>query len=62
VATPRELEHRVQACRPWRAYAAMYLWRIARQSNPREARSSSRQAQKHAAAGSAPDHSISMAV
>ena len=62
LATPRELEQRVQACRPWRAYAAMYLWRIASHSDPRVVRSSSRQAQKHAAAGSTPDHSISMAV
>jgi 3-methyladenine DNA glycosylase/8-oxoguanine DNA glycosylase len=25
----RELEHRAQPWRPWRAYAAMYLWRLA---------------------------------
>lgn len=25
----RELEHRAEAWRPWRAYAAMYLWKIA---------------------------------
>ena len=62
LATPRELEHRVQACRPWRAYAAMYLWKIASQSAPRAARSSSRQSQKHNVAGSAPDHSVSIAV
>jgi AraC family transcriptional regulator of adaptative response / DNA-3-methyladenine glycosylase II len=30
----RELEHRAEAWRPWRAYAAMYLWRIAGQSVP----------------------------
>ena len=24
----RELEHRAEVWRPWRAYAAMYLWRI----------------------------------
>src|SRR5208283_1806884 len=28
----RELEHRAEAWRPWRAYAAMYLWKIASQS------------------------------
>jgi AraC family transcriptional regulator of adaptative response / DNA-3-methyladenine glycosylase II len=28
----RELERRAEAWRPWRAYAAMYLWRIASQS------------------------------
>ena len=29
VSRPRELEQRAEAWRPWRAYAAMYLWRIA---------------------------------
>jgi AraC family transcriptional regulator of adaptative response / DNA-3-methyladenine glycosylase II len=28
----RELDHRAEPWRPWRAYAAMYLWRIANQS------------------------------
>lgn len=27
LGTPRELERRAEAWRPWRAYAAMYLWR-----------------------------------
>lgn len=27
--TSRELEHRAEAWRPWRAYAAMYLWKVA---------------------------------
>jgi len=27
----RELEHHAEAWRPWRAYAAMYLWRMASQ-------------------------------
>jgi AraC family transcriptional regulator, regulatory protein of adaptative response / DNA-3-methyladenine glycosylase II len=62
LATPRELEQRVQSCRPWRAYAAMYLWKIASQSAPHVARSSSRQSQKHAAVASALDRSVSMAV
>jgi AraC family transcriptional regulator, regulatory protein of adaptative response / DNA-3-methyladenine glycosylase II len=30
--SPRELERHAEAWRPWRAYAAMYLWRIASQS------------------------------
>lgn len=30
---PCELERRAEAWRPWRAYAAMYLWNIA--SHPR---------------------------
>jgi 3-methyladenine DNA glycosylase/8-oxoguanine DNA glycosylase len=29
--SPRELERVSQAWRPWRAYAAMYLWSIFRQ-------------------------------
>ncbi len=62
LATPRQLEHRVQACRPWRAYAAMYLWRIPSQSASRAARSSSRQSQKHNVAGSAPRQPVSIAV
>ncbi|HEY6371488.1 MAG TPA: AlkA N-terminal domain-containing protein [Candidatus Sulfotelmatobacter sp.] len=62
LATARELEQRVQACRPWRAYAAIYLWKIASQSAPREARSSSRHSQKHNVAGPAPGHSVSIAV
>jgi AraC family transcriptional regulator of adaptative response / DNA-3-methyladenine glycosylase II len=32
--TSRGLEQRAEAWRPWRAYAAMYLWRIAGQSRP----------------------------
>ena len=28
VASPRELEQRAESWRPWRAYAAMYLWNI----------------------------------
>ncbi|MGC1227302.1 MAG: hypothetical protein WA859_12535, partial [Candidatus Sulfotelmatobacter sp.] len=28
-STSRDLEQRARAWRPWRAYAAMYLWRIA---------------------------------
>jgi AraC family transcriptional regulator, regulatory protein of adaptative response / DNA-3-methyladenine glycosylase II len=31
----RELEHRAQAWRPWRAYAAMYLWKIFGESKVR---------------------------
>jgi AraC family transcriptional regulator, regulatory protein of adaptative response / DNA-3-methyladenine glycosylase II len=32
----RELENRAQAWRPWRAYAAMYLWKIFGESKVRE--------------------------
>jgi AraC family transcriptional regulator of adaptative response / DNA-3-methyladenine glycosylase II len=33
---PRSLEQRAEAWRPWRAYAAMYLWRMAGQRGARE--------------------------
>ena len=62
LSTPRELEQRVQACRPWRAYAAMYLWKIAGASKPRAGRPSSRQSTGNAAAPLTPDHSVSVAV
>jgi AraC family transcriptional regulator of adaptative response / DNA-3-methyladenine glycosylase II len=35
LGSPRELEQRAEAWRPWRAYAAMYLWRIASESGVR---------------------------
>jgi AraC family transcriptional regulator, regulatory protein of adaptative response / DNA-3-methyladenine glycosylase II len=34
--SPRELEHRAATWRPWRAYASLYLWRIAAQSGKKE--------------------------
>ena len=34
----RELEHRSEAWRPWRAYAAMYLWRFGKQRTVRRER------------------------
>lgn len=37
IKTPRELERRAEAWRPWRAYAAMYLW-TGGQSQPRASR------------------------
>jgi len=33
VSSPRELERRSDPWRPWRAYAAMYLWRVGGQKN-----------------------------
>jgi AraC family transcriptional regulator of adaptative response / DNA-3-methyladenine glycosylase II len=36
LGSSRELAHRAEAWRPWRAYAAMYLWRIGSQCVPRE--------------------------
>jgi AraC family transcriptional regulator of adaptative response / DNA-3-methyladenine glycosylase II len=35
LGSSRELERRAEAWRPWRAYAAMYLWKIASQSAAR---------------------------
>jgi 3-methyladenine DNA glycosylase/8-oxoguanine DNA glycosylase len=37
-----ELERRAKAWRPWRAYAAMYLWNIASGSGARESKVSSK--------------------
>lgn len=36
----RELERRAEAWRPWRAYAAMYLWKMVSESKARAARTS----------------------
>jgi AraC family transcriptional regulator of adaptative response / DNA-3-methyladenine glycosylase II len=38
VVSSRELERRAEAWRPWRAYAAMYLWNIASESRVRGSR------------------------
>ena len=45
LGSSRELAHRAEAWRPWRAYAAMYLWRIGSQCVPRENKLVSRKAQ-----------------
>ena len=45
IRTPRELERRAEAWRPWRAYAAMYLW-----SSPDEPKTSRKEAQPAKAA------------
>jgi len=42
--TARELERRAEAWRPWRAYAAMYLWTIAGEIRPRKSRPASTRA------------------
>jgi AraC family transcriptional regulator of adaptative response / DNA-3-methyladenine glycosylase II len=39
MASARDLERRAQAWRPWRAYAAMYLWNIASESKLRGGKS-----------------------
>jgi AraC family transcriptional regulator of adaptative response / DNA-3-methyladenine glycosylase II len=47
----RELEQRAEAWRPWRAYAAMYLWRILSQSGPHAKKSLSRREEKSVVSG-----------
>ncbi|HEX9305487.1 MAG TPA: AlkA N-terminal domain-containing protein [Thermoanaerobaculia bacterium] len=42
----RELERRAEAWRPWRAYAAMYLWTIGGESRPRGSKPASSRALK----------------
>ncbi len=37
--SPRDLEPRAEAWRPWRAYAALYLWNMASESNIRRGKS-----------------------
>jgi DNA-3-methyladenine glycosylase II len=56
----RELEQHAEAWRPWRAYAAMYLWRIASQRLPDESKSSARKTRKQAVASILPDEHVSM--
>jgi len=46
LTTSRELEHRAESWRPWRSYAAMYLWRMVSRRLPRENRSPSRKTRK----------------
>jgi AraC family transcriptional regulator, regulatory protein of adaptative response / DNA-3-methyladenine glycosylase II len=46
LGTSRELERHAEAWRPWRAYAAMYLWRIASQLAVRGSRRSASNTQK----------------
>jgi 3-methyladenine DNA glycosylase/8-oxoguanine DNA glycosylase len=38
VDSARELEERAEAWRPWRAYAAMYLWKMASERRVRESK------------------------
>jgi AraC family transcriptional regulator of adaptative response / DNA-3-methyladenine glycosylase II len=54
LTTSRELEHRAEAWRPWRAYAAMYLWRIVSQTVPGESKPASRSSRKQTVARSLP--------
>jgi AraC family transcriptional regulator of adaptative response / DNA-3-methyladenine glycosylase II len=60
--TSRELENRAESWRPWRAYAAMYLWRIASQRLPRENKSPSRKTRKQMISSTLPHHHASIGV
>jgi AraC family transcriptional regulator of adaptative response / DNA-3-methyladenine glycosylase II len=60
LATSRELEYRAEAWRPWRAYAAMYLWKIPSHCALGGKRPGSSANQKVADEGSASHHRISM--
>jgi AraC family transcriptional regulator of adaptative response / DNA-3-methyladenine glycosylase II len=60
--TSRDLEQRAEAWRPWRAYAAMYLWRIASQCLIRENKMISSKTQKETAASTVPHRHASMIV
>jgi AraC family transcriptional regulator of adaptative response / DNA-3-methyladenine glycosylase II len=60
LGTARELEQRAEAWRPWRAYAAMYLWRIASQRMPGESKSFARKTQKQTVRSILPDEHVSM--
>ncbi len=61
VGSSRELERRAEAWRPWRAYAAMYLWRIAGQRVPRENKSVLRNTQKPSVERTGSHQHVSMA-
>jgi len=52
--TPRELEQRAEAWRPWRAYAAMYLWRGLSQREPAEKKRTLRKNEGEGGIDSAP--------
>jgi AraC family transcriptional regulator of adaptative response / DNA-3-methyladenine glycosylase II len=48
VANSRELDRRAEAWRPWRAYAAMYLWTVHRQKTNARVRKELRRTTRHA--------------
>ena len=56
LGSSRELEHRAEAWRPWRAYAAMYLWKIASQCVVRGNQPPSSKTQKATIEGIAAHH------
>ena len=60
LGTPRELEQRAEAWRPWRAYAVIYLWRIGSQLVLRENKLVSRKTQKETVESTGSHRHISM--
>lgn len=60
IETSRELEHRAEVWKPWRSYAAMYLWTIASHSTLGGKRPGSSRNQKVADGGPAPQHRVAM--
>ncbi len=62
LGSSRELEQRAEAWRPWRAYAAMYLWRILTQSGPRADKRTSRKTRSQSISSSESLPRISMVV
>jgi AraC family transcriptional regulator of adaptative response / DNA-3-methyladenine glycosylase II len=62
LATSRELEHRAEVWRPWRSYAAMYLWKIASTNTLGEKIPESSRSRKVADEGPAPHSHIAMVI
>jgi AraC family transcriptional regulator of adaptative response / DNA-3-methyladenine glycosylase II len=62
LGTSRDLELRAEAWRPWRAYAAMYLWRIVTHRVPGGRKLISRKNQKEAIESTGSHHRVSMVV
>ena len=58
----RELEQRAEGWRPWRAYAAMYLWSIASKSKARETGPLSSKTPKTSPGTTASEQGVSVAV
>jgi AraC family transcriptional regulator of adaptative response / DNA-3-methyladenine glycosylase II len=56
-----ELEQRAEAWRPWRAYAAVYLWKIASQPPPHGNKLVSRKTHEESAASAGPNQHASIA-
>jgi AraC family transcriptional regulator of adaptative response / DNA-3-methyladenine glycosylase II len=58
----RELERRAEVWRPWRAYATMYLWRLAIHREPRPNQPAPRKSEKQTPSRIVPENRASMVV